>query len=94
MITAYTDFKNIPSNGIYNTIRCKKGDKDVVLKQLREPYASQAKYKSVQHKEYTYGKKIDSPYVVKYLGEEDLQNMLKLALWLCIFLKDIVMKKR
>ncbi len=74
MITAYTDFKNIPSNGIYNTIRCKKGDKDVVLKQLREPYASQAKYKSVQHKEYTYGKKIDSPYVVKYLGEEDLPD--------------------
>ena len=65
MITAYTDFKNIPSNGIYNTIRCKKGDKDVVLKQLREPYASQAKYKSVQHKEYTNGKKIDSRYVVK-----------------------------
>jgi serine/threonine-protein kinase len=74
MITAYSDFKNIPSKGIYNTIRCKKGDKEVVLKQLRDPYASQAKYKSVLHREYSYGKKIDSPYVVKYLGEEDLPD--------------------
>lgn len=74
MITAYSEFKKLQSKGIYNIIQCKQGDKDVVLKQLREPYASQAKYKSVLHKEFVYGYKIDSPFVVKYLAEDDVPD--------------------
>lgn len=92
--TNYTDFEELPvQQGFFIYVKCHKGEKEIVLKALKDKFRDKKIYRQALKKEYEKGKQCDHQNIIKYLGfveTEQYGDCIELEYVECRTLKDYI----